>query len=111
MSVRARSLKAMNPKLIYLSITAFGSQGPYGGRPGYDPILQAMSGAARGNLRYCKSVGICSVAISDYGSALIGASRVSQIEDAVGTLQNLAFTAEELQTINQILAGQTFTPH
>ncbi len=38
-------------------------------------------------------------------SALIGASRVSQIEDAVGTLQNLAFTAQELQTIDQILAG------
>jgi crotonobetainyl-CoA:carnitine CoA-transferase CaiB-like acyl-CoA transferase len=35
-----------------------------------------MSGAARGNLRYCASVGICSVAISDFGSALIGASGV-----------------------------------
>jgi len=38
-------------------------------------------------------------------SALIGASRVSQIEDAVGALQNLTFTAEELQTIEQILNG------
>jgi L-glyceraldehyde 3-phosphate reductase len=38
-------------------------------------------------------------------SALIGASRVSQVEDAVGTLQNPGFTAEELQTIEQILAG------
>ena len=44
-------------------------------------------------------------------SALIGASRVSQIEDAVGTLNNLTFTAQELQTIDQILAGQTLTPH
>ncbi len=68
------ALKALNPKLIYLSITAFGTTGPYGKRPGYDPILQALSGAARGNLRYCKSVGVCSVAISDFGSALIGAS-------------------------------------
>ena len=40
-------------------------------------------------------------------SALIGASRVSQIEDAVGTLKNLTFTAQELQAIDQILAGQT----
>jgi len=38
-------------------------------------------------------------------SALIGASRVSQIEDSVAALQNLDFTAEELQTIDQILAG------
>jgi L-glyceraldehyde 3-phosphate reductase len=38
-------------------------------------------------------------------SALMGASRVAQVEDAVATLQNLSFTAEELQTIEQILAG------
>ncbi len=38
-------------------------------------------------------------------SALIGASRVSQIEDAVGALKNLAFTPEELQAIDQILAS------
>ena len=38
-------------------------------------------------------------------SALIGASRVSQIEDAVGALQNLAFTEQELLRIDQILTG------
>lgn len=38
-------------------------------------------------------------------SALIGASKVAQIEDAAGTIKNLAFTAEELQTIEGILAG------
>ena len=38
-------------------------------------------------------------------SALIGASRVEQIEDAVGALQNLEFTAEQLASIEQILVG------
>jgi L-glyceraldehyde 3-phosphate reductase len=38
-------------------------------------------------------------------SALIGASRPSQIEDAVGVLQNLAFTTEELQQIELILTS------
>lgn len=37
-------------------------------------------------------------------SALIGASRVQQIEDAAGAVNNLAFSQEELQTIDQILA-------
>ncbi|MHB0876760.1 MAG: L-glyceraldehyde 3-phosphate reductase [Anaerolineae bacterium] len=37
-------------------------------------------------------------------SALVGASRPSQIEDSVGALRNLSFTAEELQRIEAILA-------
>lgn len=36
-------------------------------------------------------------------SALIGASRASQIEDAVNALHNLNFSAQELEQIEQIL--------
>jgi L-glyceraldehyde 3-phosphate reductase len=39
-------------------------------------------------------------------SALIGSSKVEQIEDAVGALKNLAFTEDELKTINSITAVQ-----
>jgi L-glyceraldehyde 3-phosphate reductase len=35
-------------------------------------------------------------------SALVGASRVSQLEDAVGALTNLEFSAEELAAIDAI---------
>ena len=38
-------------------------------------------------------------------SALIGASRVAQIDDAVGALGNLAFSSEELASIEAILSG------
>jgi len=38
-------------------------------------------------------------------SALIGASRVSQIEEIVGALANLAFSPEELAAMDAILAG------
>jgi L-glyceraldehyde 3-phosphate reductase len=38
-------------------------------------------------------------------SVLIGASKVEQIDDAVGTLQHLDFSAEELQKIETILNG------
>jgi L-glyceraldehyde 3-phosphate reductase len=37
-------------------------------------------------------------------SVLVGASRVSQIEDCVGAAANLAFTAEELARIEKVLA-------
>lgn len=38
------SLTAINPRLIYCSITGFGQDGPYAQRAGYDFIVQGMSG-------------------------------------------------------------------
>ena len=38
------SLKALNPRLIYCSITGFGQDGPEAGRAGYDFMIQGMSG-------------------------------------------------------------------
>ena len=38
------SLAAANPRLVYCSITGFGQDGPYAARPGYDFVVQGMSG-------------------------------------------------------------------
>lgn len=39
-----KSLHAIHPRLIYCSITGFGQNGPYAKRPGYDFLIQGMSG-------------------------------------------------------------------
>jgi len=40
----AATLRALNPRLIYCSITGFGHDGPYAERAGYDLLVQASSG-------------------------------------------------------------------
>jgi crotonobetainyl-CoA:carnitine CoA-transferase CaiB-like acyl-CoA transferase len=44
LGVGEATMRALNPRLIYCSTTAFGSTGPYVDRPGFDPVLQGMSG-------------------------------------------------------------------
>jgi len=38
------ALSAVNPRLIYASISGFGQDGPYANRPGFDQIAQGMGG-------------------------------------------------------------------
>lgn len=45
LGVDHRTLRAVNPRLVYCGISAFGETGPYASHPANDPIIQALSGA------------------------------------------------------------------
>lgn len=45
LGVDYETLSAINPKLVYVSMSGYGEDGPYKQRPGQDLLLQAMSGA------------------------------------------------------------------
>jgi crotonobetainyl-CoA:carnitine CoA-transferase CaiB-like acyl-CoA transferase len=47
LGVDAKRLQAINPKLIYCSISGFGSSGPWRDRPAFDTVAQAASGFLR----------------------------------------------------------------
>lgn len=42
------TVKARNPRLVYASVSAYGGNGPHGGRPGIDLLVQAESGMLSG---------------------------------------------------------------
>lgn len=44
LGVDYESLKAVNPRIVYASISGFGQDGPYSQRPGFDQIAQGMGG-------------------------------------------------------------------
>jgi len=67
------SLAARNPRIIYMSVNAFGNRGPEHNQPGFDPILQARSGvmAAQGGHHGHPVYLTC--AVCDYGAAMLSA--------------------------------------
>ena len=70
------ALAARNPRIIYMSVNAFGNRGPEHNQPGFDPLLQARSGvmAAQGGHHAHPVYLTC--AICDYGAAMLSALRM-----------------------------------
>ena len=65
------ALSALNPELVYLSVSGFGPDGPYADRPVYDPIIQALSGMTEAqNGTYVKAV------VADKTTAMAGTNAV-----------------------------------
>ena len=70
------SIRAINPRIVYGSISGFGQDGPYVDRPGVDPIVQGMGGhmmvtgePGRGPMR-------SGAALSDVGAGLLCANGI-----------------------------------
>lgn len=66
------TLSAKNPRLIYCDNTAFGRMGPQRHRPGYDIVVQAMSGllASEGKMENGVPQQVQSTAIADYATGI-----------------------------------------
>jgi crotonobetainyl-CoA:carnitine CoA-transferase CaiB-like acyl-CoA transferase len=77
LAVDYETLRRINPRLIYVSVTAFGDTGPYAHRPGADPILQAMTGVERAQGGRHNPPIFMRVAICDYITAMLQASAIT----------------------------------
>jgi len=101
------SLKELNPRLVYCSVTGFGQTGPYAERPGYDYLTQGMSGFMDITGEPDGPPQRAGVAISDlftglYGVVAIEAALIERERTGCGQHIDLAL----LDTTAAILANQ-----
>lgn len=64
------TLAAINPRIVYASISGFGQTGPWAQRPGFDLIAQAMSGVLSSNGFPGMEPAKNSIAVADLGAGL-----------------------------------------
>jgi formyl-CoA transferase len=67
------TVRAVNPNVVYCGNSAFGLQGPDAGKPGYDLVIQAMSGMLAGDRKVDPSGApgtITATAIADFATGL-----------------------------------------
>jgi crotonobetainyl-CoA:carnitine CoA-transferase CaiB-like acyl-CoA transferase len=64
------TLRAINPRLIYASISGFGQTGPWSQRPGFDLIAQAVSGVLSSNGLPGMEPAKNSIPVADLGAGL-----------------------------------------
>ena len=101
-------MKARNKALIYCSISAFGTDGPYSKQAGFDLIIQAASGimSVTGDENEVK----CGVPISDFATGLYGAfAIVSALREAEKTGEGVHIDSSMMGASMGIAALQTST--
>ena len=77
LGVDYETLRALNPRLIYCSVTAYGASGPYRNKPGFDPLMQARSGIERAQGGFQNPPNFLLVPITDNTCAMLNAAGIA----------------------------------
>lgn len=68
-----KDVSKLNPRIIYMSVTGFGTHGPDAEQPGFDPLLQALSGVMAAEGGHDRPPLYLTCALCDYGAAMLAA--------------------------------------
>ena len=109
------ALSALNPKLVYCSITGFGQTGPYAHRAGYDFIIQGMAGlmsvtgSSEGQPQKV-GVAVTDIFTGVYATTAILAALVQRAVTGVGqhidmALMDVAVSVMANQSMNYLTTG------
>jgi len=104
-----KALRAINRRLVYCSISAFGQTGPYADKPGFDTLGQAMSGLLS-VLTDLDAPQVMGIALSDYttglsaGYGILGALLARQ-KTRQGSKLETSLLQATLSSIGETAAG------
>jgi crotonobetainyl-CoA:carnitine CoA-transferase CaiB-like acyl-CoA transferase len=73
LGITYEALRAVNPRIVSLSISGYGRTGPQAGEPGFDPLLQAQSGLMHAQGADGDEPVFYRIAVNDVGSAAMAA--------------------------------------
>jgi crotonobetainyl-CoA:carnitine CoA-transferase CaiB-like acyl-CoA transferase len=98
------SLSAINPKLVYCSITGFGQTGPYAERAGYDFMIQAMGGmmsvtGEAGEQPMKTGVAIADILTGLYAANAVQAALIHKQKTGAGQYIDLALLDVQVATL------------
>jgi len=98
------SLKAVNPKLVYCSITGFGQDGPYASRAGYDFMIQAMGGLMSvtgepDGMPMKVGVALADIMTGLYAANAIQAALLHRAETGIGQYIDMALLDVQVATL------------
>ena len=110
-------LKKINPKLIYLSISGFGQNGPMCNKPAMDPVLQAFTGfmaenKGPDNIPHRTPVIIFDMTTALYATQLISTSLYARINEKFGRKIEISLmeAAAAMQSI-RLMSGYMEGPY
>ena len=113
------TLRELNPRLVYCSVTAYGQDGPYRDRPGYDMVLSAVGGlmwiTGERDGNPCKvGVAITDVLTGVYASGAITAALLWRERSGRGQYLDCSLLDAQVSALaniasNYLVAGQEAT--
>ncbi|WP_085990909.1 CaiB/BaiF CoA transferase family protein [Oceanobacillus senegalensis] len=109
-------LKKINHRLIYCGMYGFSKEGPYGGRPAYDDIIQAESGVAAAQGEITGTPQYLATVLADKTTGLVGLSSIIAAiyyREKSGEGQEIEVPMFETMvsyTMLEHMYGKTFSP-